>query len=206
MQVRKQGRNYIIKTTDDFIYKVNKKEVDKKIEKLLKLLTEIDEEKKELENDYYVSKLLSDANVFDEYNNVDYRLHDSIDSLLHLKEILISAENEDFEEKKSEPFWTLTTEGFNLDFRGDISSEKFPLIFSKTIEDTDEKEVVEEVIISQDSETHRLRTIIWEKTDFGRSSKEIVYRNLKTSKNLQRAIDGTRKETEEKNKLNRNRR
>ena len=65
--------------------------------------------------------------------------------------------------------------------------------FEKILEDTDEKEVAEEVFL-RDEIRHRKRTIHWEKTDYGRSSKEIIYEDLETDEELSNAIKNTKRE------------
>ena len=71
--------------------------------------------------------------------------------------------------------------------------------YEKVIEDTDEKEVVEEVVFIGDfvGVIHRLRTTIWDTSKYGKSSREILYDVLPIDDDLQRHIDNTLRERKE---------
>lgn len=60
--------------------------------------------------------------------------------------------------------------------------------FEKEMEKSDEKDVTEEIILHDGKILHRLRTIYWDITSHGKSSKEIVYKDLPVQKKLKIAI------------------
>ena len=63
----------------------------------------------------------------------------------------------------------------------------------KIIEDTDEKEVVEEVLFL-DRVIYRRRTTIWEKTSWGKSSKEINYETIRLTNKMKMICENTKRE------------
>ncbi|MBQ3900529.1 MAG: hypothetical protein II736_02285 [Clostridia bacterium] len=64
-------------------------------------------------------------------------------------------------------------------------------IYEKTIEDTEEREIVDEILITEEGPLRRIRKIEWEVSEYSRSSKSIKYRKLPIGKKLKRAIDNT---------------
>lgn len=65
-------------------------------------------------------------------------------------------------------------------------------IFEKKLEDNDEREVVEEVFIKDGTFVHRKRTTEWEKVDYGRHSKSIIYEDLPIDDDLKRILENSR--------------
>lgn len=65
-------------------------------------------------------------------------------------------------------------------------------IYQYIIEDSDEKEVVKEIILTENP-IYRERTTIWEKTDYGKKSVDISYKSLDIDDNLMKAINNTKK-------------
>lgn len=64
-------------------------------------------------------------------------------------------------------------------------------IYVRVIEDSDEREVVEEVVLRDDGVLHRMRTTIWEEVPGGRHSKEIRYEDLPLDERLGRLARNT---------------
>lgn len=64
-------------------------------------------------------------------------------------------------------------------------------IYTKVLEDTDEREVVEEVILTLDEPVYRRRTITWEAVASGRHSKDITYDDLPIDERMARLIRNT---------------
>jgi hypothetical protein len=66
------------------------------------------------------------------------------------------------------------------------------------IEDTEKKEITEEIILADKTKNpdaepiRRIRTTLWEKTEYGRASTSITYKKLRIGKKLMRAIENTR--------------
>ena len=66
------------------------------------------------------------------------------------------------------------------------------IVFEKTLEDSDEQEVVEEIQVTGSGEyLRRKRTIIWDKTTYGRCSRSIKYKKLPIGKKLYHIIQNT---------------
>ena len=64
--------------------------------------------------------------------------------------------------------------------------------YEKTLEDSGEQEVVEEILVTSSGDyLRRKRTIIWDNTTYGRSSKSIKYKNLSIGKKLYKTIQNT---------------
>ena len=55
------------------------------------------------------------------------------------------------------------------------------------------QEIIEEILLL-DEPVRRLRTTLWEKTSYGKSSKSIRYKKLPIGKKLAKAIENTKKE------------
>lgn len=66
-------------------------------------------------------------------------------------------------------------------------------VWEKMIEDCDDREVVDELLFNNTSKKvfHRLRTIEWERTHCGKSSRSISYSDLPIGKDLRRVIKNT---------------
>ena len=67
-------------------------------------------------------------------------------------------------------------------------------IFEKVLEDTEEREVVEEIVLKYDPPLYRKRTTIWEPIKGGRHSKEIKYEDLPLNERIERLIRNTKRE------------
>jgi hypothetical protein len=65
-------------------------------------------------------------------------------------------------------------------------------IFEKKLIDTDEREVVEELLLKGGKFLHRKRTIIWEKNGCSKGSKEILYEDMPIDGNLLRLLNNSR--------------
>ena len=65
-------------------------------------------------------------------------------------------------------------------------------VFERTINDSGEKEITEEVVIIDGKKLiRRRRTTLWEITPGRKSSKSITYKKLPMTKKLQRAAENT---------------
>ena len=89
---------------------------------------------------------------------------------------------------KKEDFWDLIDEGFHRDYGFDKN------LFSKLIEDSEEKEVSEIVYFHSDGTySYRRCTVYWQKEDHGRTSSKIVYDNLPISPEFEIYIRNTQR-------------
>ena len=64
-------------------------------------------------------------------------------------------------------------------------------LWAHVLEDTEEKEVTEEIVAGPEGTVKRIRTIIWEKTDGGRRSQSIIYRKKPIGKKLLKIVRNT---------------
>lgn len=193
MLSRKEGRSYsALLDGERFPSRMNRKRTDaavKKIESALKTLR--DELKKAYEDDYGTYMMLS-SEVFDRSSYQRGSCSDgrcpAVDDMLYgienVREIL---EGEDDEFPTYEETVTLR----DIGFRDSYSRNGF---WEKVLEDDGEKEVVEE-IQNYESPLRRIRTTVWEKTDYGRKSKSITYRKLPIGKKLRKTIENTARES-----------
>ena len=115
------------------------------------------------------------------------------ESLLDLKkyieEIREELENNDDDVPAEEEIVNLRDKGFKRIFGYEAVS-----LWEKVLEDTDEREVVEEISI-RDGEiyNHRKRTTLWEKTEYGRASKNIDYEDMPINEELRALVRNTTK-------------
>lgn len=65
-------------------------------------------------------------------------------------------------------------------------------IYELELENNDERQVVREIIL-EDKPIYRERTIIWELTEGGKKSKDIIYENLDIDDNMLRIINNTKR-------------
>ena len=87
--------------------------------------------------------------------------------------------------KTKDELWTLEDEGFRCSY----CSDGF-LQYEKVIEDTDEREIVEEILTTSPI-LYRKRTIEWELTSHGKHSKSITYEDLPLTTELKQYISNT---------------
>ena len=65
-------------------------------------------------------------------------------------------------------------------------------IYELELENNDERQVVREIIL-EDEPIYRERTIIWELTEGGKKSKDIIYENLDIDDDMLRIINNTKR-------------
>lgn len=110
-----------------------------------------------------------------------------LDNLVHEIEGLQSQLQEDCDDVPSvEDIETIEDYGFH-----NFYDRRF---YEKVLEDTEEKEVVEEIVLKYNPPLYRKRTTIWEKTDYGRTSKQIIYEDLILSDDMLRLIRNLKRE------------
>ena len=196
MLCKKEKRNYVILFDGErFPEKANIKLTDESLQKLLKSFEDIRSVMKELyDKDYTSYKLLFDNCleyvITDGDDGRSWKLKNAVESLHDLKDFL---NTHDDEIKPEEEVITLTDLGFRL-----WTWDKSMCIFEKIVEDTEEHEVVEEVLSINGKPLYRTRTTEWEKTDYGRSSTSIKYKKLRLTKKIEKAFYNSLKEYEDK--------
>ena len=193
MKSRINGNKYEILRDENDIYpiKVNKNQTDKTLKKLRDALEQVqnilkDEYDKEKNDLYY---LIADE-VFRE-SNIDisdgkiWKLKFAVDNIDELQTFL--AEHND-EIKPAEQKITLWDIGYKKSILGDSDY----MFWERCITETEEEEVVEEIIFNSTELLHRKRTIVYEPDESGRHSTSITYKNLPVSKKLLQIIENTK--------------
>lgn len=194
MQTRVDGRNYVILYDDDRIpEKINKNKVDKSLKKLETALESIRDVIDKAYDDNYDLYRMLDRCVFAYYpycTGLDDGKCSTVDNMLYsvrqLQETL--KEDDDIPDYKEAYENSILLE--DLGYKNNWGGRRG--VWEKVLEDTDEKEVVEEIQRFEDP-LRRIRTTYWKKTDYGRSSTKITYRKLRIGKKLMRAIENTAK-------------
>ena len=188
MQAKTIKNKYrILLDGDRLPLEVSKSKVDRALKKLQRCLQELNAEVKFLnkEEEYEVLHIL--VRMMDEKHcNIiedDWTLKNAENAVERIREELMS----DDDVPEIEDVMVLSDEGF----KQDISDNR---LWQKVLEDTEEKEVVEEVYLKSDGEIlHRKRTIYWTLTDYGRSSRNIKYIDVPTGKHLEKIIENTKR-------------
>lgn len=201
MLSRTEGRNYVIlRQGEKFPSKVNKKRTDTKLGKLQSALKTIKDELQDAyDNDPELYHLVREE-VFSRcecsyrelYDGSIGWIEDAIYSISELKEDL--TENDEI--PKEEDMVTLRDLGYT---KASLSKPDFEF-WEKILEDTEEKEVTEEIVYSSRppakglgaEPVRRIRTTLWEKMAYGKASTSITYKKLRIGKKLMVAIENTR--------------
>ena len=196
MLSRKEGRNYLILNQDSEIpVKINRNKLDKKLNRLKKALSAVQKELADAyDEDSSLYMILRDE-VFDGYSTGG--LYDGksgwIDDVLYrISNVQETLAGEDDEIHDKEDMITLDSLGYRNMY---LQEARF---WEKTIENTEEKEVTEEIILADRTKNpdagpvRRIRTVLWEKTEYGRASTSITYKKLRIGKKLIKAIENTR--------------
>lgn len=164
-----------IKETEEVL-----KKTEKSINDFYHSLKEIRDEHQEV-YDILLSLIAEKCSMFlcDEESLLDLKKY--------LEEIQKELENNDDEVLSEEELINLRDKEFKRIFGYEAVS-----LWEKVLEDTDEREVVEEISI-RDGQiyNHRKRTTEWEKTEYGRTSKEIIYEDLPIDEELRKLARNT---------------
>ncbi len=195
MKSKIDKRSYVVLLDEErFPLKLNRKRTDKALLELSADFGKISNIMKTAYNtDYnlyvFLRDILSDSSTFDFDEGRDWRLEEIFKSIEQTHKELLT--NHD-EIKSEEEVLTMEDLGFrSFSFR--------PIMYEKLIDDTDEKEVTEEVFEWEGKLRHRFRTTIWEKVSYGKSSKEIKYKEARITKRLATAYANS-KELHKKDK------
>ena len=194
MLSRKVGRNYVILGSDNMVpIKINKNRTDRKLNRLKSALSTIQKELADAYNeDSDLYTILRDE-IFDGYDTrglYDGRSGWVDDVLYRISDVQETLDGEDDEIPEEEDIITLEDIGY-------ADARLYGCrIWEKTIEDTEEKEVTEEIICGNAKNPdatpiRRVRTTLWEKTEYGKASISITYRKLRIGKKLRKVIDNT---------------
>lgn len=184
MASRIQGKNYLIWNEDSEYgepIKVNKNKLDKSIQKIGGLYAKLAKELDSLrDSNYDAWSIIDDATPYlDGTDAYRYCLR-SAEGLQELYDQLQQGNDE----LPPEHIPSL----HELGFRKDYCTRDEIVRYEKVLEDTDEQEIVEEVIIEGKSVRRRKRTIIWEPDENGKHSKKITYKTLPVTKAILKAV------------------
>ena len=180
-----KGKNYLVWEKDSsHITKVNKKKTDKVVSNCIKALSYLADTLEELEqSDRELWYLISDESpCYNEYEFIDLCNRYST----NLMGLLIGLKTNN--DKIPETHITLEDLGYK---KMPFGREEYT-IYEKIIEDTDEKEVVEEIVLTDDDIRRRKRVTFWEKNNHGKQSTSIKYTSLKLTKKIIEAIENTK--------------
>lgn len=187
-----EKRDYcILKDGERFPIRLNKKKTDHIISSLIhkfgsleNVLEDIQREDSDIGNFVLntVLRSLYNMSYYSDAQDFQYQIQNVLKDLVDLQEFL---KTHDDEIKPEEEVVLLSDLGYKKDYVGKL--------WGKILEDTDEKEVTEEILLYE-KPLRRIRTIIWEKTDYGKSSKSIRYKKMPIGKKLEKAIENTQNE------------
>ena len=185
MESKVEGRNYaILEDWMDRPVRINKKETDAALKKMNRALTDlIDVFRDAYEHNVDLYDILKESFFdFDIAEGKSWRF----DYAKRTCDEMIQSLSENDDDIKDELYYTTLKDlGFKQDYAADYRWEKI-------IEDTEEKEVVEEVVFFNRI-IYRRRTTIWEKVPHGRSSKEINYETIRVGQKMKTIIENTKR-------------
>ena len=194
MKIKKQGHNYIIQEYEDLdLLKLNRKKTDtalstleKSYRMLEKVFTDLYNNDVELYWFIHDHMYLPDSYYMcgDKLTEITSDMHRSIKDLQNF----LKEHNDEI--LPPEHYVTLEELGFKDMFPYNKPNETH--VFERTINDSGEKEITEEVVIVDGKKLiRRRRTTLWEITPGRKSSKSITYKKLSMTKKLQRAAENT---------------
>lgn len=191
MLSRKEGRNYVVLRAGERIpLKLNAKRLDGRLGRIEKALETIGKELKDAYRSDYEEYALLREEIFENagsYVSFDEGKCSIVDNLLYgLRQMKETLAGEDDEILPEEEVVTLRDFGYEELYRGYG-------IWEKVLENSEEREVVEEIQRLEDP-LRRIRTTNWKRTDYGKTSTSITYRKLPIGKKLAKAIENTKKE------------
>ena len=159
-------------------FEVDKEKTDQVVSNLINALSQVCAEHREL-----------DSNEFDGLSRM-IRDYDSQADLYHfvltldaLESLQADLKKEDVEVPAADDLKILSDEGFKQDRVDDN-------LWTKILEDTEEKEVVEEVYLGM-KPIRRKRTILWDVTRHGKASRRIEYKDIPIDEHLKKLIHNT---------------
>jgi len=188
------GRDYIYQIDDEDrddinVRRINKNKTDASLRRLRNAMTLIcDELEKVYEGNHNLYELIDEEDIF--YG--DLRLEDGDIHMLRAArdriaelETMLQTQNDELDYIPPIKMITLS----DIGYRAVINRTPF---YEKTLEDSDEQEVVEEIQVTGSGEyLRRKRTVIWDKTTYGRRSRSIKYKKLPIGKKLYHIIQNT---------------
>lgn len=182
MVSKREGGNYIIgeNSWDKCPFIISQKELCEEIEKLEKLTAHCHDFLENLYGTSAISALSYNDDLCIAIGNLRCAVNGITSELVRYKKNLAV----DGTIYPLEDLWTLADEGFRTEWDDEI--------WVRELESTPEKEVVEEICIISDTDfLHRKRTILWDKTPYGRTSRSITYEDLPITPELTKYVHNT---------------
>lgn len=181
-----KGYNYLIQTDNDrHTIKINKKRTDRTLKRISDSLKIIRQEvKNAYDHDpslYYLLDYIFDDTRIEVRDGECIFLESVIEDITKLQDVIETHDDVILATGENE---TLLDLGYKY-------NAAYNKIYEKTIEDAEEREIVDEIMITEEGPLRRLRTIEWEVSEYSRSSKSIKYRKLPIGKKLKRAIENS---------------
>ena len=181
-----KGYNYLIQNDSDrHTIKINKKRTDRTLKRISESLKVIRQEvKNAYDHDpslYYLLDYLFGDTRIEVRDGECIFLDNALEDITKLQDVLETHDDVILVTGEDE---TLLDLGYKF-------NAAYGKIYEKTIEDTEEREIVDEILITEEGPLRRIRIIEWEVSEYSRSSKSIKYRKLPIGKKLKRAIDNT---------------
>lgn len=194
MKIKKQGHNYIIQEYEDLdLLKLNRKKTDTALSTLEKSYGMLEKVFTDLyNNDVELYWFIHDHMYLpDSYYMCGDKLAEIISGMHQsIKDLQNFLKEHNDEILPLEHCVTLEELGFKDMFSHHKPNETH--VFERTINDSGEKEITEEVVIIDGKKLiRRRRTTLWEITPGCKSSKSITYKKLSMTKKLQRAAENT---------------
>ena len=200
MKVKKQGRSYIIQDYEDMDSLVlNRKKTDKVLNTIEKSLQVISKAVADLYDDDAELYWFIHDHIWlpDSYYLCDGKIPDILSdvyrSIVDLQDYL--KEHND-EIKPREETICLEELGFKDYLFYHKPDEAHLFERRKSLEGN--TETTEEIVFNEGNISRRLRTIIWEETMHGKSSRSIKYQKLPMTKQLQKAAENTLQQMKKK--------
>lgn len=191
MKCKKTLRRYIIEDYPGKIKKLNRKKVDTTLNRLNQLVSGLHR----LIHDTYENDPDLYWFIHDHiYMPDSYYLTDNDDQYMLLDTSLSISDLIKFLKEHDDDIQPLPVRLEDLGFK-DFWFYHKPHelhVFEKTLEDSGEKEITEEVVINGDDIYRRKRTTVWEITPGCKSSKSIRYRKLPLTKKIKAAALNTK--------------
>jgi len=181
-----KGYNYLIQTDNDRrTIKINKKRTDRTLKRISDSLKIIRQEvKNAYDHDpslYYLLDYIFDDTRIEVRDGECLFLENALEDITKLQDVIETHDDVILATGENE---TLLDLGYKY-------NAAYNKIYEKTIEDAEEREIVDEIMITEEGPLRRLRTIEWEVSEYSRSSKSIKYRKLPIGKKLKRAIENS---------------
>ena len=182
MVSKREGGNYIIgeDSCDKYPITIPQTELCEGILKLEKLTAHCHNFLENLHDTNVLSALSYDFALLNAIDDLRYAIDGITSELVWYKKNLAV----DDTIYPLEDLWTLADEGFHTEWGDEL--------WEKELESTPEKEVVEEIYFIDDLNfLHRKRTIFWDKTPSGRTSRSITYEQLPITPELIKYVRNT---------------